>query len=188
MSKKTDISKNYHDDNDMTVPVVVHSSDTERDHRVHEQRKIVREEKVDLDKIIEGAGTKFFVTGERVEVGFRELLDLAAKHDLGQILDVERESVTVSSKLLTGMARADVIDEEDPELQYIDAIAVGLFLGGFLLGLIALFMSDGDLKTAAWVILLLSVAMLSSYAYQGIKTGFLKKMVKKYLAKMAKGK
>lgn len=170
----------------MPVPVILKNLTDEDDNK---KARVIRREQVNLDKIMEGAGTKFYVTGDTVKVGFRELLDLAEKHDLRQVLHLDEEDAIISARLLAGIARSDMVDEEEAELQYIDAAAVGLFVGGFLFGLIGIFVAEiSHVHTASWVVLLVSVVMLISYTYQGLRTGFIRKLWKKYLAKMAKTK
>jgi hypothetical protein len=79
------------------------------------------------------------------------------------------------------------VEEEEEELQYIDAAAVGLFITGFFAGLVGILVSEiSHIHTIAWVILFVSTAMLISYIYQGVRTGFIRRLWKKYLAKMAK--
>jgi hypothetical protein len=138
---------------------------------------------------MDGSGSKFYVSGDNVRLGFRELLSLAERHDLGQILDLEKEEVVISAKLLAGMARADVVDAEADQLQYVDAAAVGLFMAGTLFGLLAVFLQDlQQARTIGWVIFIVSIVMMASYVYQGLRSGFIKKLWKKYLAKMARDK
>lgn len=176
------------EEEEMGVPVPVVLKNFE-DEDQGSSAKVIRREQINLDKIMEGSGTKFYVTGDTVKIGFKELLDLSEKHDLDQVVSIEKEDVVMSARLLAAIARADVVEEEEEELQYIDAAAVGLFSAGFLIGILGIFLSDiAYIHTAAWVIFLVSTAMIISYLYQGIRTGFIKKFWKKYLAKMAKEK
>ena len=173
------------EDVEMPIPVVLKNLDDEMER--NEKTKVIRREQINLDKIMEGSGSKFYVTGDTVKIGIRELLDLADKHDMDQVLHLEKEEAVISAKLLAGIARADVVEEEEEELQYIDAAAIGLFVAGFMAGLIGIFITEiAHVRTVAWVIFFVSTAMLISYIYQGIRTGFIKRFWKKYLAKMAK--
>jgi hypothetical protein len=171
----------------MPIPVVLKNLEDEKDKDRVGKTKVIRREQVNLDNIMEESGTKFYVTGDTVKIGFRELLYLADRHDLDQVLDLEKEDVVISAKLLAGIARSDLVEEEEEELQYIDAAAVGLFIAGFLVGIIGILVSDiSHVHTAAWVIFFVCTAMLISYIYQGIRTGFIKRFWKKYLQKIAK--
>jgi hypothetical protein len=80
-----------------------------------EKTRVIRREQVNLDKIMEGSGSKFYVTGDTVKIGVRELLDLADKHDLDQVRDWTQEEAVISAKLLASIARADVVEEEEEE-------------------------------------------------------------------------
>ncbi len=175
------------EDAEMPIPVVLKNLEDDLEPFEDETTRVIRREQINLDKIMEGAGTKFYVTGDTVKIGAKEFLDLSEKHDMDQVLHLEKEEIVISSKLLAGIARADVIEEEEEELQYIDAAAVGLFIAGFIGGLVGIFVSKiAYVHTASWVIFFVSMAMLISYVYQGIRTGFIKRLWKKYLAKMAK--
>ena len=171
------------------VPVVVKRiTPDESVKKLERDISVTREEQFNLDKIIEGAGTKFYVTGDTVKIGFYELLDLSTKHNIAQISDANKEEVVVSSRLLTNIARSEVVDQEEQELQYVDAASVGIFIGAILFGLVGILLTDLEqLMTFSWILLIVGGVMLSSYTYQGIKSGFLRKLWRKYLAKMAKG-
>lgn len=171
------------------VPVVVKRiASDESVKKLERDISVTREEQFNLDKIIEGAGTKFYVTGDTVKIGFYELLDLSTKHNIAQVQDANKEEVVVSSRLLTSIARAEVVDQEEQELQYVDAASVGIFIGAILFGLVGILLTDLEqLMTFSWILLIVGGVMLSSYTYQGMKSGFLRKLWRKYLAKMAKG-
>ncbi|HEC20954.1 MAG TPA: hypothetical protein ENI70_00375 [Candidatus Peregrinibacteria bacterium] len=150
------------------------------------ETRYYRQEQLSLDKIVEGSGSQFYITGENTRVTFKDLLDLIEKHDISQVHDIDKEEIVLSSKLLTGIAKADVVEEEEEELRYIDASAIGIFIGGFFISLFSLLTpSASDIHAVSWVIILVSGFFLLSYLYKGIRSGFLRSFVKKWLQKIS---
>jgi hypothetical protein len=156
--------------------------------RIKEDRHYYSQEQLGIDKIVEDSESSFYVTGKTVKMNLIDFLNLAEKHDISTI-DMSNEEIVLSSSLITQMATAEVIDEDEDKLKLFDATAVGLFISGTLLSLFALFTKTmADIKTFSYVILGVSAFFLAHYAYKGTKTGEIKRLLKAWGRKISKDK
>lgn len=135
-------------------------------------RREFHQEQVSLDKIVSDSDSKFYITGKTTKIGFINLIQLVSKHSINEVDGLGQEEVVLSSNLLSKIATASVVDEDDEFMRYIDAGAVGVFLSSFLLSIFGLAIRNtDDLKTFAWILLLVSAVFLSNYIYRGIRSG-----------------
>jgi|CXWL01.1.fsa_nt_gi hypothetical protein len=132
-------------------------------------RRVFHQEQVSLDKIVSDSASQFYITGKSTKIALLNFLQLIKKHDLNEV-DLSAEEVVLSSDLITKIATASVVDDDEESLKYIDAGAIGMFIASFFLSIFALLTkTEEDLKTFAWILLLLAVVFLSNYLYRGIK-------------------
>ena len=142
-------------------------------------RQVSREEHISLDKIVEDSQSQFYIAGKTSKIGLMNFLKLVEKHDITEVTGLEQEQVIVSTELITHIATATVIDEDQEDMKYIDSLAVGIFTSCFILALFALLTQTlADLKSFAWLLLLLSTGFLSYYLYRGVKSGQLRKVIR----------
>jgi hypothetical protein len=135
-------------------------------------RREFHQEGVSLDKIVNDSDSKFYITGRTTKVGFINLIQLVSKHNINEVDGMEQEEVVLSSDLLSKIASASVVDEDDEFMRYIDAGAVGVFFASFLLSIFGLVIrTTEDLRTFSWILLFVSVIFLANYTYRGIRSG-----------------
>src|SRR3990172_3294558 len=96
-------------------------------------RQYNREEHVSLDRIFEDSESKFYMAGKNTKIGLLNFLQLFDKHDTNEILDLEKEDIVISSELITRIATAPVVDEDQEDMKYIDAVAIGIFCSSLFL-------------------------------------------------------
>lgn len=150
-------------------------------------RTINREEQVSFDKIISDSQSSFYITGKTTKIGLGNFLDLIDKHQIGEVDNFYDEDIVISSDLITRIATASTVDEDDDDLKYVESMSIGVLTGGFLLSLFALFMqSQEDIKTYAWIVLLVSLGFLGYYLYKGVKTGELKRIIRVCIKSLSK--
>ena len=156
-------------------------------HQIKEDRHYYSQEQVGIDKIVEDSGSQFYITGKKVKIRLMDLLNLVEKHDTAEVQGMEDEEVVVSSALLTRIATAEILDEEEEKLKLFDATAVGLFISAGLLSLFALTTKTlADIKTFAWIILGISGFFLLHFFYRGIKSGEVRSLMKTWLRNAGK--
>lgn len=156
-------------------------------HRGRVNHGVIREEQVSLDKIVEDSQSNFYITGKTTKIGLNNFLQLIEKHDTTEVENMDVEEVVVSSELITRIATTTVIDEDAEDLKYIDSLAIGILSTSFFLSLFALFTrTTEDIRTFAWILLLVSFAFLSNYTYRGIKSGELKRVARICLKSLSK--
>lgn len=133
-------------------------------------RRVFHQEQVSLDKIVSDSASQFYITGKSTKIGLMNFLQLVKKHDLNEV-ELSQEEVVLSSDLITKIATASVVDDDEESMKFIDAAAIGMFIAAFFLSLFALLTkTQEDLKTFSWILLLLSGVFLSNYLYRGIKS------------------
>lgn len=143
------------------------------------QYQTIREEQVSLDKIIEQSDSKFYVTGKTTKIGLNNFLQLIEKHETGEIEGMNEEEIVVSSDLITQVASAPVVDEDQEDMKYIDSVAIGIFAASLFLSIFALLAkSQTDVRTFAWILLLVSLVFLGNYTYKGVKSGELTRVIR----------
>lgn len=148
-------------------------------HRGKIHHEVIREEQISFDKIVEDSQSNFYITGKTTKIGLNNFLNLIEKHDIAEVENMDQEEVIVSSELITRVATASVIDEDAEDLKYIDSLAIGILGASFFLSLFALFTKTSeDIKTFAWILMLVSFAFLANYTYRGIKSGELKRVTR----------
>jgi len=134
-------------------------------------RRVFHQEQVSLDKIVSDSDSQFYITGKTTKIGLRNFLQLVTKHDLNEVENLDKEEVVVSSELITRVATASVVDEDEEGIKYVDSVAIGMFLASFFLSIFALLTkTETDLKTFAWILLLVSTLFLVNYTYRGIQS------------------
>jgi len=142
-------------------------------------QKISREESISFDKIVESSNSEFLITGKTTKIGLTNFLQLIDKHDIGEVEDFHEQEVVVSSDLITRIAMAEVVDEDEEGMKYVDAAAIGIFGTSLFLSIFALFTKTAaDIKTFSWILMLVSLVFLGHYTYSGIKSGQLAKVVR----------
>ena len=151
------------------------------------ERTVNREEHVSFDKIIENSESNFYITGKTTKIGLLNFLNLIEKHDINEVEGIFKEEIIVSSEIITQIATATVIDEDTENLKYVESLSVGVLIGGFVLSLFALLIrTEQDLKTYAWILLLVSAGFLGYYSYRGMKSGELKKVIRICIKSLSK--
>lgn len=173
------------DDKGRAIPVILKKKIQEtsplqinvEDKKIH--RQVSREEAVSFDKIMEDSESKFYITGKTTKIGLMNFLTLFEKHDTNEIENLNEEEIVVSSELVTQIATSEVIDEEDEDLKYIDAVAIGIFTSSLLLSVFILSTSTlADIKTLGWILLVVSLVFLGNYTYKGVKSGNLMRVMR----------
>lgn len=150
-------------------------------------RREFHQEQVSLDKIVADSDSKFYITGKTTKIGLQNFLQLASKHDLNEVDGLDREELVVSSELLTKIATSSVVDEDDEHLKYIDSAAIGVFFASALLSIFALLIkTPADLKTFAWILLVISALFLGNYSYRGMKSGEMRRVWRLLLKSLTK--
>ena len=151
------------------------------------ERKVVREEQVSFDKIVDDSGSQFYITGKTTKIGLGNFLQLIEKHNIGEVDNLFDEEIIVSSELITNIATASVVDEDEDDLKYVESLAVGVLSGGFFLSLFALLVkTQQDLKTYAWILLLVSGGFLGYYLVKGMKSGELPRVARICIKSLSK--
>ncbi|MDP2691520.1 MAG: hypothetical protein U1C97_00370 [Candidatus Gracilibacteria bacterium] len=152
------------------------------------ERAVTREEHVSLDKIIEDSQSSFLITGKSTKIQLMNFLNLIDRHELADVMeDMRREEIVISSNLITQIATAPVVDEDDEDMKYIDSFAIGIFCSALFLSIFALITKTvEDLRTFAWILLLISLFFLGNYTYRGIKSGQLKKVIRVCIKSLSK--
>jgi len=139
-------------------------------------RRVFSQQQVGIDKIVEDSDSSFYITGKTTKIPFLNFIQLISRHDIGQVEGKEHEEMVVSSDLIMRIATADITDEDEEAMQYVDATAVGMFIAGFLLASFALISRNvEDITTLSWIVLLVSTLLLVHYTYKGAKSGDLQK-------------
>jgi hypothetical protein len=134
-------------------------------------RRVFHQEQVSLDKIVSDSDSQFYITGKTTKIGLRNFLQLVGKHDMNEVENLDKEEVVVSSDVITRIATATVVDEDEEGIKYVDSVAIGIFVSSFFLSMFALFIrTETDLKTFAWILLLVSTLFLANYTYRGMKS------------------
>jgi hypothetical protein len=150
-------------------------------------RNVFHQEQISLDKIVEDSDSRFYIAGKTLKMNLGDFVSLVEKHELGEVPHWEDEEVILSSKLVTDIATSTVTDEDEDQLKLFDAVAVGLFVAGFLMSLfIVLTKSIADVRTFAWIIMAISAFFIASYIYRGHKSGELKRLMKAWVRKAGK--
>jgi hypothetical protein len=150
-------------------------------------RRVFHQEQVSLDKIVNDSDSQFYITGKTTRIGLRNFLQLVTKHDMNEVENLDKEEIVVSSELITRVATASVVDEDEEGLKYVDSVAIGVFLSSFFLSLFALLIkTESDLKTFAWILLLLSMIFLANYTYRGMKSKQLHKIFRMCIKSLSK--
>jgi hypothetical protein len=148
---------------------------------------VIQQEHVSLDKIVQSSESSFYITGKTTKIGLLNFLNLLDKHELNEIEGLEKEEVVVSSQLITEIASAEVADEDEDNLKYIDSFAIGVFVASFGVSLFMIFAAQiQDIRAFSWILLLLSVAFLGHYTYKGIRSGELEKVTKAVIKSLSK--
>ncbi len=151
------------------------------------ERKVVREEQISFDKIVEDSESKFIMTGKMTKIGLGNFLQLIEKHEIGEVDGFFQEEIVVSSDMITQVATASVVDEDDEDMKYIESMAIGVLTGGFFLSVFILAVrTTEDLRSYAWIILLVSIGLLGYYSYKGIKSGELKRIIRVCIKSLSK--
>lgn len=164
-----------------TSPIEVNVQERKIDRRVFHQ------EQVSLDKIVNDSNSQFYITGKTTKIGLKNFLQLVSKHDLNEVEGLQDEEVVVSSDLITKVATATVVDEDEENLKYVDAVSIGVFLASFLLSIFALLTkTQEDVKTFSWILLLVSGLFLANYTYRGIKSNQLSKVWRAIIKSLSK--
>lgn len=151
------------------------------------ERKVVREEQISFDKIVEDSDSKFIMTGKMTKIGMGNFLQLIEKHEIGEVEGFFNEELIVSSDLITQVATASVVDEDDEDMKYVESMAIGVLTGGLFMALFILMIkTTEDLRSYAWIIFLISFGMLGYYLYKGIKNGELKRIIRVAIKSLSK--
>ncbi|MGE3278387.1 MAG: hypothetical protein AB7J40_01105 [Candidatus Altimarinota bacterium] len=134
-------------------------------------RRVFHQEQVSLDKIVSDSDSQFYITGKTTKIGLRNFLQLVSKHDMNEVENLDKEEIVVSSDMITRIATASVVDEDEEGMKYVDSFSIGIFIASFLLSIFALMTkTETDLKTFAWILLLVSTLFLVNYTYRGIQS------------------
>jgi len=151
------------------------------------EHKVVREEQVSFDKILDDSKSEFYITGKTTKIGLMNFLNLIDKHDIGEVAGLDEEEIVLSSDLVTRIATASVIDEIQEDLKYVDSFAIGVFISACFLSIFALLTASmNDIRTFAWILLLISGLFLAHYTYRGIKSGELNRVSKIIIKSLSK--
>ena len=150
-------------------------------------RQYNREEHVSLDRIFEDSESKFYMAGKNTKIGLLNFLQLFDKHDTNEILDLEKEDIVISSELITRIATAPVVDEDQEDMKYIDAVAIGIFCSSLFLSLFILMSAElAEIKTFSLILVIVSLVFLGNYTYRGIKSGQLMKAARICIKSLSK--
>lgn len=150
-------------------------------------RREFHQEQMSLDKIVADSASQFYMTGKTTKISLHNFLQLVSKHDMNEIENLQQEDIVISSDLVTRIATASVVDEDEESLKYVDCVAIGIFLASFLLSVFSLFTkTPQDLKTFAWFLLVISALFLSNYTYRGMKSGELHRVWRLLLKSLTK--
>ncbi|MDP3975801.1 MAG: hypothetical protein Q8P95_02695 [bacterium] len=156
-------------------------------HHRQVDRRNFNQDQVSLDKIVEDSDSSFYITGKTTKIGLLNFLRLIDKHDINEVDGLPEQELVVSSDLITRIATATVLDEEEEDGKYIDAVAIGIFLAAlFLSGLTLLTQTLADVQSFAWILLVLSGAFIVYYSYKGAKSGTLKRVVRVCIKSLSK--
>jgi desulfoferrodoxin (superoxide reductase-like protein) len=151
------------------------------------EHKVVREEQISFDKIVEDSDSKFIMTGKMTKIGMGNFLQLIEKHEIGEVNGFFEEEVVVSSEMITQIATASVVDEDDEDMKYIESMAIGVLTGGLFLSIFILAIkTTEDLRSYAWIILLVSLGLLGYYTWKGLKSGELKRIIRVCVKSLSK--
>jgi hypothetical protein len=151
------------------------------------ERKVVREEQISFDKIVEDSDSKFIMTGKMTKIGLGNFLQLIEKHEIGEVQGFFEEEIVVSSDIITQIATASVVDEDDEDMKYIESMAIGVLSGGLFLSIFILTIrTTEDLRSYAWIIMLVSLGLLGYYTWKGVKSGELKRILRVCVKSLSK--
>lgn len=180
-------------DKGKSVPVIINKKFKETGpievevRRGNVERKVVREEQISFDKIVEDSESKFIMTGKMTKIGMGNFLQLIEKHEIGEVEGFFEEEIVVSSDVITQVATASVVDEDDEDMKYIESMAIGVLTGGLFLSIFIIAMkTPEDLRSYAWIILLVSLGLLGFYTYKGMKSGELKRILRVCVKSLSK--
>lgn len=183
------------DDKGQPIPVIFKKKEENDDKRaidvnVHHKkidRRVFTQEQIGIDKIAQDSDASFYITGKTTKIGFLNFLQLISKHDMGQVEMKENEEVVVSSDLVMKIATAEVVDSDEEDMKFIDAMAIGIFISGFFLSAFALISNSiADINTFAWILLVVSLLFLGHYTYRGSKSGELQRYMRVAMKSLSK--
>ncbi|MDF2379385.1 MAG: hypothetical protein P1V18_04155 [Candidatus Gracilibacteria bacterium] len=172
------------EDKGQPIPVIFKKKDDKVqspaiDVNVHHKkidRRVFTQEQIGIDKIAQDSDASFYITGKTTKIGFLNFLQLVSKHDMGQVQMKENEEIVLSSDLVMRIATADVVDSDEDDMRFIDAMAIGIFIAGFFLSCFALLSNNiADINTFAWILLTVSLLFLGHYTHRGSKSGELQR-------------
>ncbi len=180
-------------DKGQPIPVVL-SNPTEKTgpievnvSRENTNRQVIQQEHISLDKIVGDSGSSFYVTGKNTKINLMNFLTLLEKHELAEVAQLDQEELVVSSDLITRVAMAPVVDEDENDMQYIDAFVIGFFVSGLLISIFLLVIGTlEDMKSLSWILVLVSVLFLGQYLYKGVKSGELNRIIRVVVKSLSK--
>ena len=112
---------------------------------------------------------------------------MAQRLHTNEILDLEKEDIVISSELITRIATAPVVDEDQEDMKYIDAVAIGIFCSSLFLSLFILMSAElAEIKTFSLILVIVSLVFLGNYTYRGIKSGQLMKAARICIKSLSK--
>jgi len=182
------------DDKGKPIPVIFSKRVRERPDQVeinlqHKQidRRVFNQDQVGIDKIVEDSESTFYITGKTTKIPLLNFLQMVGKHDMAQVADKEAEEIVLASDLIVRIASAEITDEDEENMKFVDATVIGMFIAAFFLSGFALISNSlKDIATFSWILLLVSLLFLSHYIYQGFRSGDLQKYMRAAVKSLSK--